>query len=116
DDRVLVFAGEINREAVRFEEIAHLLRELDHDLVQVARRMDFVGDGLELLLESELLRQIVNAGGAALKNADHGRPARASPPQGAWTYIRACKSACLTIRKPGCSSASVGADRSLSRR
>ncbi len=72
-DRGLVFARDVDREPVCAEKIAQLLRELDHDLVDVGRRVYLVRERLQLLLEREFLGEGLLADGSALKHSTHDR-------------------------------------------
>jgi hypothetical protein len=53
DDRLLVLADGVDRQAVGVEQLADVGTDLQHDLVDIAGGVDLVRDQLQLLLERE---------------------------------------------------------------
>ena len=53
-----VFGQRVNREAIRIEELTDIPGHIEHDLVDVGRRVDAVGDRLQLLGERQFRRHI----------------------------------------------------------
>src|SRR6185312_4166233 len=54
DDRLLVLAHRVDGHPVGVEELHDVRAQIEDDLVDVVRRVDLVGDLLQLLLEGEL--------------------------------------------------------------
>ena len=71
DDRTPVVAQLIDRQTVGMEQAAPVLRELQDDLVDILRRVNLVGDRLQLLLETQLLRQVFLGDRLVLKYRTH---------------------------------------------
>ena len=71
-DSLLVFTKRVYRQSVGIEKIADVRTDFEHYFVDIAGRMNLVGDGLQVLREIEFLGEVVLRHRLVLEYGTHG--------------------------------------------